>query len=114
MFGGEKMKKVHLYTCFILWGLWLIGVLLVGLNILIVICIGDVPFLFFNIVYPYNLLLLLLSLIPIEPIMFIIALILEIPKWTKKSFLTVVLPFIITFVMWNAYIAVFILGTGGV
>ena len=108
------MKKVHFYTCCVLWALWIIGIKLIGILFLTYFLKGNDNFFFWNIVEPYNSIVLLLSIIPIEPIMFIIALIVEIPKWTKKSFLTVVLPFVITVVMWHVYIGVFIMGTGGV
>ena len=49
-----------------------------------------------------------------EPILFIIALIAEIPKWKKNSFLTVVLPFFVTGILYMIYMCVFVAGTGGV
>lgn len=108
------MKKIHLYTCYVLWGLWAIGMLLIGILPLITLFNGDDNFFFWYIVEPYNSIVILLSLIPIEPIMFIITLIIETLEWTKKSFFTIVLPFIITIVMWFVYICVFVMGTGGV
>ena len=70
----------------------------------------------FNYAYVYNILLAgvvffsiavyFLSLLPIEPILFIIALIKEIPKWKKKSFLTVVIPFFITVILYVVFTGV--------
>lgn len=112
------MKKVHLYVCFGLWVLWIRGMWLIG--ILTLVTLFDVFFntfyhisLFWAIVEPYTS-FVLLSMLPIEPVLFIIALIIETLEWTKKSFLTVVLPFLITVILWHVYIGVFIMGTGGV
>lgn len=71
------------------------------------------PF-FWNIVEPFASFMLLFPLLPIEPILFIITLITEIPKWKKKSFLTVVLPFFVTGILYMIYMCVFVAGTGGV
>lgn len=46
--------------------------------------------------------------------MFVVALIAEIPKWKRKSFLTVVLPFLSTVILWFIYLGLFVAGTGGV
>lgn len=108
------MKKVHLYFCFVLWALWLIGILLLGLCHLIFNLGGNENFFFWHIAEPYNSFMILFYLLPIEPIMFVIALIAEIPKWKIKSFLTVVLPFLITVILWFTYICLFVVGTGGV
>ena len=69
---------------------------------------------FWHIAEPYNAFMLLFSLLPIEPILFIIALIAEIPNWKIKSFLTVVLPFLATVILWFTYICLFVFSTGGV
>ncbi|MEE1124326.1 MAG: hypothetical protein U0L18_00070 [Acutalibacteraceae bacterium] len=108
------MKKVHLYFCFVLWALWLIGILLLGLCHLIFNLGGNENFFFWHIAEPYNSFMILFYLLPIEPIMFVIALIAEIPKWKRKSFLTVVLPFFATVIFWLIYLGLFVAGTGGV
>jgi hypothetical protein len=110
----KNMKKVHLYSCFALWGLWVIGILLMGVVDLLALCGGNDNFFFWHIAEPYNAFMLLFSLLPIEPVLFIIALIAEIPKWKIKSFLTVVLPFLATVILWFTYICLFVVGTGGV
>lgn len=108
------MKKVHLYFCFVLWALWFIGILLLGVWHLIFNLGGNENFFFWHIEEPYNAFMLLFSLLPIEPVLFIIALIAEIPKWKRKSFLTVVLPFFATVIFWLIYLGLFVAGTGGV
>ena len=108
------MKKVHLYSCFALWGLWFIGILLMGVVDLLALCGGNDNFFFWHIAEPYNSFMILFYLLPIEPIMFVIALIAEIPKWKRKSFLTVVLPFFATVIFWLIYLGLFVAGTGGV
>ncbi|MEE1076968.1 MAG: hypothetical protein UHY68_06885 [Acutalibacteraceae bacterium] len=113
------MKKVHLGFCFGLWALWVRGMWLIGILFLVTLFDGffntfySVTF-FWNIVEPFASFMLLFPLLPIEPILFIITLIAEIPKWKKKSFLTVVLPFFITGILYMIYMCVFVVGTGGV
>ena len=113
------MKKVHLGFCLGLWALWVRGMWLIGILFLVTLFDGFFNTfynnaLFWNIVEPYNSFMILFSLLPIEPILFIIALIAEIPRWKRKSFLTIVLPFLVTVILWFAYICVFVAGTGGV
>lgn len=116
------MKKVHLGFCYVLWALWirciwLIGILFIGIWLMgrLLIAVPDLINILagFNYAYVYNILLAgvvffsiavyFLSLLPIEPILFIIALIKEIPKWKKKSFLTVVIPFFITVILYVVF-----------
>ncbi len=111
------MKKVHLFTCFSLWTLWVFGIILLLFTVWLQFIIGnDANGFFFAVVDPYIMVVLLLSIIciPIEPIMFIITLIIETLEWTKKSFLTVVAPFLITVLMWFVYLFAFVGLTGGV
>ncbi len=95
------MKKVHLYFCYVLWSLWIIGIgLMLSLS-----CIYDpnIAVIIVKILFIYALIVTPFSLIPIEPILFIIALIAEIPQWKKSSFLSVVLPFIVTIIIASIY-----------
>ena len=109
------MKKVHLITCLSLWTLWVGGIILLLFNLWLQLIIGnDSNGFFFAVVSPYNFAVLLLSLIPVEPIMFIITLIIETVNWTKKSFMAIVLPFGITLLLWYVYICAFVGLTGGV
>ena len=103
------MKRVHLFCCFTLWSLWLFGLFLLLLELEIVslnLFWQDFNYPYFNIAGMYNLNLMMLSLLPIEPILFIIALIIETLEWTKRSFLTVVLPFFITAILWFVHFCV--------
>lgn len=107
----KYMKTIHLYYCFVLWSLWIIGMLL---TIVSKFAFNHTNVALFWGMYPYNLLLLISTLLPVEPTLFIVSLIKEIPEWKKKSFLTIVLPFIITAIMWFIYISVVIGLIGGV
>ncbi len=110
-----QMKKVHIFTCFSLWTLWVGGIILLLFNLCLQLIIGnDANEFFFAVVEPYSVAVLLLSLIPIKPIMFIITLIIETLEWTKKSFLTVVVPFLVTVLMCFVYMCAFVGLTGGV
>lgn len=110
------MKKVHLITCLSLWTLWVGGIILLLFHVLLCLVIGNYAAFFSSAIIPYLWLTMVVCtiIIPIEPIMFIITLIIETLEWTKKSFLTVVVPFLITVLMWCVYMFAFVALTGGV
>lgn len=114
------MKRKHLVFCYILWSVWFFGIFLLVISIpldamdtFIDSNIGHA--FFWYVVEPYNRYLILLSLLPIEPIFFIITLIAELlNKEREKLFLTVILPFIITVILCPTYLCLFVALTGGV
>ncbi|MEE0265403.1 MAG: hypothetical protein UD936_07225 [Acutalibacteraceae bacterium] len=110
------MKKVHLITCLSVWAIWAVGIILLLVNVLLCLIIGNYAAFFSSAIIPYLWITMFVSLIiiPVEPIMFIITLIIETLEWTKKSLLTVVAPFLATVVLWFVYIFAFVGLTGGV
>lgn len=110
------MKKVHLLFCIALCVFWFTGIKYLIYSDLYILILNNDNTYFFTLANPYNTvcILLLLIVIPVEPVMLIITLIIETLQWTKKSFLTIVVPFIITFIMWWVYLFAFVGLTGGV
>lgn len=107
------IKSIHLAICVIIWLLWFAGVALIAIarfgNL-------DNPNdFFFNIVHPYNRVILLCSLIPVEPIICVSAIINDCRQNAGISeILMSVLLFLVTAIFWVVYISLYILWTGGV
>ena len=109
---GSRMKKVHLCVCIALWIVLAIGIFLLSI---VHFELVDNPYQFFwDIVGPYNVVVAWLYVLSIEPIIFIITLIRELLKYGERLFITLILPFIVTNVMWIVYGFIHILWTGGV
>jgi hypothetical protein len=107
--GRCFILKTHFRICLILWGLWGIGLILTGTSLLFFQHQNDV--FFWNIVLPFNNIILLLSLIPIEPIACIRAIYFnrDIHQVRKNVILA-----ILSFIFWILYIYAYVEWTGGV
>ncbi|MBQ8040704.1 MAG: hypothetical protein IJ274_12720 [Lachnospiraceae bacterium] len=102
--------KVHKYVCFVLWGLWGIGLSFAGVSLFCFQHNND--WLFWKIMMPYNLFIQMVSLIPVEPFFCTLA-ICDSKKNGQPYFSTIIL-FCITFLLWLAYITLYVWWTGGI
>lgn len=104
----KHLHKVHVGVCLLLWTLWSVGIAL------IVVGRGDIEF-FFRISDPYNRTVLLCSLIPVEPTLFVTATISAVRgKAPFQRVLLGVLFFVVTAILCLVYIVLFVSLTGGV
>ena len=109
----DRLNKTHAIICILYWVLWIIGLLFIGVSLLVYQ--NDNRWFFENIVHPYNSLISILSLIPIEPILCIVAFTKNII--TKKSLFKIIRPLIwglCTIVFFMLYAFIFVVLTGGV
>lgn len=105
-----KQKKIHTHLCIILWSLWFCAILITVLyTILSSMNDFDVNCFFWKIVEPYNRTILLLSLIPIEPIICVFTIIKKCEP-VKKT----IVFFLITMVLWATNIIIYVSLIGGV
>jgi len=109
---GTKLNSIHLRICFLAWTAWGIGAILVIISSVV---FNNDNSCIFNIAHIYNSTLSLLSLIPAEPVVFILTLRNErednVPiKTTVKT----ILLFNTTILFWITYISTFVLLIGGV
>lgn len=111
---GIRIRSIHKLICIILWSAWAVGILLLLLHLILLLLHDGVSHdLFFLVVYPYNRVVLLFSLLPIEPIVLIAALIQDIrTEGITKDVSKSLLWFVITAVIWLIYVGLFILLTG--
>ena len=109
---GTKLNSIHLRLCFLAWTTWGIGAILVIISS--VIFNNDNGYIF-NIAHIYNSVISFLSLIPVEPAVFILTLRNEIKhNVPKKTTVITILLFNTTILFWIAYISMFVLLIGGV
>lgn len=102
--------KAHRLICFVLWGLWGIGLCFAGGSALFFQHEND--WLFWRIVMPYNKITQLVSIIPIEPFFCILA-ICDNKKHGRSYFSTIIL-FCLTAFFWVTYITLYVCWTGGI
>ena len=105
-----KCEKIHTYLCIVLWCLWLFGILItISHAIFSNVNAFNVDWFFWKVVEPYNRILLLFSLIPIEPLICIFIFISK-HEPVKKTLLF----FLSTVILWVAYIIIYVSFTGGI
>ena len=110
---GNRVKKIHLFICILSWGLWCIGLLLTGLSRWGMLE-KNTSF-FFNVVHPYNSIVMLISVLPVELIACIVAVIQDVKNQCKiTTVFTSIWLCILHIVLWIAYIVLFVSWTGGV
>ncbi len=105
-----RSMRSHMFFCFFLWGIWGIGLCLTGASLFFYQHNND--FLFWKIMTPYNQIVQIVSLIPIEPILCILAI--RESKQHNKSYFPAILLCCVTFFLWLAYITLYVHWTGGV
>lgn len=96
------MKKVHGVLCLFLWCFWFVGILSVG--ILNFDYFNQYNDLFWKIIEPYNRIVILASLIPVEPIICLCTIVYS--KFRRISIKNDIILFFITFLFWIIYINV--------
>ena len=109
-----RIRKVHKSICVCLWIAWAIGVLLLLLDLLLNgIQNGITHEIFYRLIKPYISSVMLLSLLPIEPLALIVSLIQDFScKEHMRTILISVCYFAVTVVFWLAFIGLNILLTG--
>lgn len=109
-----RIRKVHKSICVFLWIAWAIGILLLLLTLLLNgIQNGITHKIFYILVKPYISGVMFISLLPIEPLAFIVSLIQDLScKEHMKTILISVRYFAVTVVFWLAYIGLNIVLTG--
>lgn len=105
----DKFTLVHLIISALLCLLFLIGVVISAISKFVYLNENEC---LFNIVSTYSSIVLICSLIPIEPILLIINIISSIAK--KRKLIFPIGCFLITTVLWIIYACAFVGWTGGV
>lgn len=109
---GSKLNKVHLTICLINWFIWSIGVLITLLSNVVFQHSNNI---LFSVVHNYNSVVSIISLIPVEPIVFIITLRDNLKKQCSiKAIISTILLFVINVCLWLMFIFLFVELTGGV
>lgn len=110
---GDRLKKIHFFVCALLCTSWFVGIIFMGISKFVFH--NENQIYFFNLVHPYNAFVLLCSLIPVEPILFIAALIKSSKGQHKiKDIISTVIVFMLTSIIWCIYIYLYVSWTGGV
>jgi len=109
----NKARSIHLFICITAWILWAVGIVLLA-----VVRFGNPENsnrFFFDVVHPYNVVMLMGSLLPIEPIACAAAIIKDHEaKAGAGAILMSLLLFVVTAILWIGYISLFVMWTGGV
>ena len=101
--------NVHKNACRVLWALWSAGLLVTAISRFAFEHGND--FLFWKVTAPYNQFVLMLSMLPVEPILCFTAILLD---RSGKSVRTNLAYLGITGLLWLVYIALYVIWTGGV
>ena len=104
----KHLKRIHIGVCILLWILWAVALILIGIG-------RENSDFFWKVAVPFNGVVIICSIIPVEPALFAVSTVMGIVR--KESF-TRMLPgiifFVVTAVLWLAYIITHVALTGGV
>lgn len=109
--GVERREmSMHKFLCFVLWGVWGVGLCFTGASLLYFR--NENHWLFWNIAFPYNRFVQLISLVPLEPIFCILTI--SDRKKAEQPYGLEICFSVITFLFWVMYITLSVWWTGGV
>lgn len=107
-----RFSRTHAIICFIAWGLWTIGCVIMLISSAVFNNDNDI---LFSVAHNYNLIVALISLLPIEPIVFILDLRDNLKnKRPRKNVILSVILFSLNICLLFTYISLFVELTGGV
>lgn len=98
------IKKIYAWYCFVLWGLWSVGLGATAISKFRFL--HENQALFWDFVLPYNDILHIISYIPIAPILFLIAFV-QNKRANQRNGRTVFL-FLLTALLWLVYLSLYI------
>ena len=109
---GTRLKKVHIGVCCFLWVAWVMGIIVSAISRFVFF---NEKIFFYNFVHPYNSVVLIASLFPVEPILCIICVTDNLIHNKKRSdLLLAVVLFIFTSVLWLIYVNTWVKWSGGI
>lgn len=108
-----RLRKLHTICCIVAWIAWIIGLALTATATYLQS--DSYNTVFFSIVHPYNSIVLLCSLLPVEPVLCIAIVVYGVrAKTSPKNIIKPVALFFLTVMFWVAYVGLYIALTGGV
>ena len=107
---GIRLSTVHKYICVTLWCIWFLGIVITALSFLLQFLNDELSHkIFFLIVHPYNKVVLVCSLFPVEPVMLIASVIQDIHlDGITKAVGKPIMYFAVTVIIWLIYIGSYI------